>query len=114
MVPNLSEQAPPANSANCDFSPTHDLTVSELQNQPVSCSRALAVPTFRQELSQLLQDYPGQWVAYQGDRRLGFAPTKTKLYQECLGRGLAPDEFEVFCIESEMPERVEVNWPMVG
>src|SRR2546429_97079 len=87
---------------------------TEVENQLSNECQALALPTFHRDLPDLLRDYPGQWVAYQGSRRLGFAATKTKLYQECLRRGLSPAQFELFCIEAEMPNPVEVNWPRVS
>jgi hypothetical protein len=45
---------------------------------------------------------------------MGFAATKTKLYQQLLGNGLARNEFEIFYIEPEMPDPVEINWPSIG
>lgn len=62
---------------------------------------AQAQEAFRRDLTQLLQERPGQWVVYTGPRQLGFAKTKTELYQECLRRGMQPDEFLVCCIEPE-------------
>lgn len=56
---------------------------------------------FRRELPRLLQERPGQWVAYSGDRQLGFGRTKTELYQECLRRAYDPEQFVVDLIEPE-------------
>jgi hypothetical protein len=61
-----------------------------------------AQEAFRRDLTQLLQERPGQWVGYAGPQRLGFAKTQTELYQECLRRGLRHDEFLVRCIEPEV------------
>jgi hypothetical protein len=61
-----------------------------------------AEDAFRRDLPQLLEERPGQWVAYHGHQRIGFAATKPQLYQECLNRGLPPDEFHILCIEPEM------------
>jgi len=36
-----------------------------------------------------------QWVAYQGDARIGFGRTNVELYQACLRRGLERSEFYV-------------------
>jgi hypothetical protein len=66
--------------------------------------KQLALQTFRQELPGLWAERPGEWVAYQGDRRLGFARQKHQLYQRCLQSGLGQDEFVVFCIEPEETE----------
>lgn len=63
-------------------------------------SRAQAA--FRRDLPQLLADRPGQWVAYHGDEQIGYAGTKTELYQDCLRRGLKRHDFLVCSIEPEM------------
>lgn len=48
---------------------------------------AQAQETFRRDLPRLLKERPGQWVAYSGDRVLGYGSTKTAVYQECLRQG---------------------------
>jgi hypothetical protein len=48
-----------------------------------------------------------QWVAYHGEQRIGFARTKTELYQECLRHGLRRGEFVVRSIEPEVPKEAE-------
>jgi hypothetical protein len=60
--------------------------------------------TFCSTLPQLLRERLGQWVAYHGDRQIGFARTKTELYQECFRQGLKRSELLVRCIEPEMDE----------
>ncbi len=65
-----------------------------------------ALYAFRRDLSQLWADRPGQWVAYQGEKQLGFASRKHELYQMCFRQGLQQDEFVVFCIE---PEEIEMT-----
>jgi hypothetical protein len=61
---------------------------------------------FRRDLGRLLDERPGQWVAYRGAERIGVAPTKAALYQECLRRGLRRGEFLVRSIEPEAGEVV--------
>jgi hypothetical protein len=61
-----------------------------------------AEDAFRHDLAHLLEERPGQWVAYHGHQQLGFAPTKQQLYQECVNRGLQPEEFHILSIEPEM------------
>jgi hypothetical protein len=56
-----------------------------------------AQKAFQRDLPQLLRERPGQWVAYHGDKPIGFAATKTALCQECEGRGY--EEYLVRCIE---------------
>jgi uncharacterized membrane protein len=63
-----------------------------------------ALQAFQRDLSQLHAERPGQWVAYQGDRQLGFAAHKYQLYQECFQRGFQRDEFVIFCIEPQETE----------
>lgn len=58
-----------------------------------------ALRAFERELPQLWEERPGQWVAYRGEERLGFATQKHELYQGCFEQGLARGEFVVFCIE---------------
>jgi hypothetical protein len=71
--------------------------------QPASMQQQ-ALQTFEKDLPRLWAERPGQWVAYQGDRRLGFATQKHELYQHCLQAGLQRDEFVVFCIEQQETE----------
>ena len=56
------------------------------------------------DLPDLWAERPGQWVAYKGDQRLGFAAQKYQMYQECMQRGLQLEEFVVFCIEAQETE----------
>ncbi|MCI0461828.1 MAG: hypothetical protein L0Z62_33170, partial [Gemmataceae bacterium] len=65
-----------------------------------------ALCAFERDLPQLWADRPGQWVAYQGNQQLGFAPHKHELYQLCFQRGLQRDEFVIFCIE---PQETEIT-----
>ena len=65
-----------------------------------------ALLAFWQDLPQLLQERPRQWVAYHGGRRLGFGRTRTELWQECLRQGFRPDEFMIRSIEPEDPDLV--------
>jgi hypothetical protein len=65
-----------------------------------------AILAFWHDLPQLLQERPGQWVAYHGDRQLGFGATRFELWQECLRKGLVPEEFLVRSIEPEDPTLV--------
>src|SRR5262245_34785704 len=61
----------------------------------------LAQETFAADLPQLLLERPGQWVAYRGADRVGFATTGQELYLQCATRGYDPDEYVVRCIEPE-------------
>jgi hypothetical protein len=65
-----------------------------------------ALNAFQRDLPYLWAQRPGQWVAYQGDRQLGFAPHKHELYQQCFQRGLRREEFVIFCVE---PQETEIT-----
>jgi len=65
-----------------------------------------ALRAFERDLPQLCAERPGQWVAYQGERRLGFSAHKNELYQHCFEQGLKRDEFVIFCIEAQVTEMV--------
>ena len=59
---------------------------------------------FQREAPLLIPEHVGEWVAYHGDQPIRFGKTKTELYQQCLQRGLAAEEFLVLCIEPEAAE----------
>ena len=67
---------------------------------------------FFRDLPELLKDESlrGQWVIYHGDERIGFAPKKQPLIEECLRRCLKDDEYDVFVVEpqSREPEQIEI------
>ncbi len=54
---------------------------------------------FCRDLGQLVAKRPGRWVAYRGTSRIGFALSKTSLFQHCLSLGLKRGEFLVRSIE---------------
>lgn len=60
---------------------------------------ARCIAAIRRDLPDMLRSHRGWWVAYHGDTRIGFGRTKTELYEACLRRGLAPDEFIVCGVE---------------
>lgn len=63
-----------------------------------------ALQAFQRDLPQLWAERLGQWVAYQGEQRLGLAAHKHELYQQCFQRGLRRDQFVIFCIEPQETE----------
>jgi hypothetical protein len=73
-------------------------------NEQLRLTQQRALESFQHDLPRLWAERPGQWVAYQGDRRLGFANQKHELYRRCLEAGLQRDEFVVFCIEAQQTE----------
>jgi hypothetical protein len=58
-----------------------------------------ALRAFERDLPQLWAERPGQWVAYKGERLIGFAAQQHILYHDCFEKGLGRGEFVVFCIE---------------
>src|SRR5262249_28662694 len=72
-----------------------------------------ALRAFWRDLPQLLQERYRQWVAYHGDRQLGFARTKYELCQECERQGFARDEVLIRSIEPEMSDLV-IDSPIPG
>jgi hypothetical protein len=71
----------------------------------------LALVAFRRDLPRLLQERPGQWVAYHGDQLVGFAKTDLELYQECERRGYRGRDYVIYCIEPELPDIVDSPYP---
>jgi hypothetical protein len=59
---------------------------------------------FERDLPRLWAERPEQWVAYQGERLVGFSAHKHELYHHCFEQGLAREEFVVFCIEAQQTE----------
>lgn len=66
---------------------------------------------FFRDLPELLKDESlrGMWVIYHGDERIGVAPKKQPLIEECSRRGLKRDEYDVFMIEPQSREAEEVE-----
>lgn len=57
---------------------------------------------FDAALPQLLKEHSGEWVAYRGEHQVGFARTKTELYQRCFILGLRRGEFVVRRIQPQV------------
>lgn len=69
---------------------------------------------FDRELPRMLADHLGEWVAFSGSTRLGFADTRTALIRVCMSQGLHPGEFLVRRVEPQAEDVVEtprlVTW----
>ena len=102
MTRSLQEE--PADT-NGDHVAANGASESPALPDAVSPLIAQSICAFKRELPGLLKDHFGEWVAFQGDRCLGFGTSKTQLYQECFGKGLKRGEFLVECVEPEV-ERV--------
>lgn len=97
--PTDSAQAIPG-PAPLDVSNSDDVKAELALGVSRSIIRSQAA--FRRDLPRLLSERPGQWVAYHGDDAIGFGPTKTDIYRECIRRGLKQNEFLVRSIEPEI------------
>jgi hypothetical protein len=78
------------------------------QSNPVTAAEKpalgpLALETYRRNLSRLLEERRGQWVAYHGDQLVGFAKTDLELYQECDRRGYRGRDYVIEYIEFDLP-----------
>jgi hypothetical protein len=78
-------------------------TNSEMASEAIPEGIADSIATFRRDLPTLLEEHAGDWVAYNGDRCLGFGNSKTDLYQQCLDRGIDDDRFIVEFVEPDDP-----------
>jgi hypothetical protein len=78
-----------------------------------SPSWAQSQEAFYRDLPELLRTYCKQWVAYHGDERIGFARSKTELYERCLRRGFKEDEFIVlFADHAALADHEEIDLPL--
>jgi hypothetical protein len=65
----------------------------------MSAARYAAYEAFYRDLPELAKTHRGLWVAYTGDRRVGFGKDSTELYQRCLAQGLKRGDFLVQKVE---------------
>src|SRR5947207_12319766 len=68
---------------------------------------ALSTIAYKRDLPRLLKERPGQWIAYSGDRCLGFARREIDLHRRCIKLGLKDDEFITRIVESWDPDEVD-------
>jgi len=118
-IPHSDSSDIPLDTANPISSSPHSAEASYDSHEPsdlelgippiISRSRA----AFLRDLPRLIEERPRDWVAYHGDEQLGFAKTRTELFQECLRRGLKRDEFLVCSIEPQV-ETITVRPELLG
>jgi hypothetical protein len=70
-------------------------------------------PLASRDLPELLKDrgMRGKYTAYHGHERVKVGRSQTEVVRECLERGLADDEYDVFIIEPQSPEAEKVDYP---
>jgi hypothetical protein len=99
-------------NADAETDPEQNAPSERLSQLPDAISAPIerSQAAFQRDLPELLKTKGRfrQWVAYHGDRRVGFAKTKTELYQACLRQGLRRAEFVVRSIEPEVPQETEI------
>ena len=89
-------------------------TAAQAQDScPELASAEASWEAFQRDYPQLLQAHCGQWVAYHGNRRLGFAATRMELHQECLRQGLPENEL-VICSIQPVVEDIPIGLPGFG
>jgi hypothetical protein len=66
---------------------------------------------FLRDLPKLMemQSRKRQWVAYQGDKQIGFGRTQREAAEKCLKLGLKPDEFLVEWIGPPPPDEIDIG-----
>ena len=81
------------------------------QEEPVASSFRPVHPmiqrgheAFRRDLPALMKTHYRKWVAYHGDRRLGFGKSKVALLREWLSQGIPEEELVVRSVEPEMTD----------
>jgi Family of unknown function (DUF5678) len=61
---------------------------------------------FQREAPLLIPEHAGEWVAYHGEKRVGFARTRAEVWQACLDKGLPEGEFWVFNVQPILGDEV--------
>lgn len=61
---------------------------------------------FQREAPLLIPGHAGEWVAYHGEQRVGFARTRAEAWQACLDQGLPEGEFWVLNVQPVLGEDV--------
>jgi hypothetical protein len=111
MQPNPS--VPPNPPASTEMVPSAAETPMGSGLMPVDPMIKRGQAAFRVELPALLKTHYRLWVAYHGDRRLGFGHSSVKLLHEWLNRGIPNEELLVRCVQPDMPydeEHDEYCW----
>lgn len=105
-----------------DFCPCYDgidfsdvVTEEELARQPripsqlpeILPATRRALDAHRRDLPELMKTHYRQWVAYQGDRRLGFGRSQLQLIQKYLREGIPEDELLVLRVDYELPDEID-------
>jgi hypothetical protein len=111
MPPNQENQpGPPA--APAEKGPEPRKTFAWYDDAPVLPVIVRSQIAFYRDLPELLRTNDRQWVAYHGDKRIGFGRTETELYNRCLRLGLDPNEFVTLLVhEAALYDHEEIDLP---
>jgi hypothetical protein len=71
-----------------------------------------AVRAYRRDLPRWLAERPDQWVAYHGERLVGFANDPVDLYRECQRQNIPENDFIVCAIEPDLPDEADSPYPL--
>jgi DNA-directed RNA polymerase subunit alpha len=89
-----------------DFEGANDIDVADANPEvPEGIVRSSAA--FRRQLGNLLRQHEGKWVAFHHEQQIALGNSKTQLYQNCLGRGLSPNDFIVRRVVPDVVRFVE-------
>jgi hypothetical protein len=83
--------------------------VPSLLDDPVPPMIQQSLAAYRRDLLDLLSTHHRQWVACDGEVRIGIARTQTELVEACLRRGLRRDEFLVCGIQPESDDELQAT-----
>src|SRR5262249_5294906 len=100
------EQPQKIMALNCDAREIRGPTPLTYRWKDPEWLEMLANAAFMPDYEQLLAERPGQWVAYYGDRVVGFGPTEEEIRLECVRRGFLPEELFVWPIEQFIEEMI--------
>ena len=90
-----------------------ELTAAQGQPSDIPPGIRKSQEALRRDLPGLLakKKYRGWWAAYHGDERIGIAPSKVPLIEECQRRGLSDDSYYIGWIDhSELVEVEDVDF----
>ena len=82
-------------------SPTTDIVLASATTAVATSTprHAQCYQAFLRDLPSLLDQYPGQWAAYAGDKRLAIGLSKRELYRKCMMAGYHEGDFLICGIE---------------
>src|SRR5437660_892525 len=93
-------------SASADTVPDERRRLEEVLGEKMPVGILQARAAFQRDLPRLLQLHAGAWVAHSADGCIAVGSTKTEVHQQCLRRGLPPEQFLVARVEPQEANEV--------